>query len=194
MEVSLVHPKEIYTDGQDSNDGWRRAEGAENGRRDAACSGDGWPDGALRANEMLTVGDVAKRSGVTVPAIRFYESKGLIKSVRSSGNHRLFPRAVLRRIAVIKVAQRTGLSLDEIRTALAELPQWRTPTKADWTELSAKWKADLERRIAHLIQLRDQLDQCIGCGCLSLSDCPLRNPGDRLAAEGPGPRLLNPDE
>lgn len=138
----------------------------------------------------LTVGEVAKRTGVAVSALRFYESKGLIKSRRSAGNHRLYPREVLRRIAVIKVAQRTGLSLDEIRTYLAQLPDSRRPTKADWTRLSTAWKADLQERIAQLIRLRDQLDECIGCGCLSLADCPLRNPDDELAAEGPGPRLL----
>src|SRR5690606_32478968 len=135
----------------------------------------------------------ARRSGVAVSAIRFYESIGLIKSRRTPGNHRLYPRHVLRTISVIKVAQRTGLSLDEIRKALAELPGWRTPTKEDWTRLSTAWKADLEDRIARLIRLRDLLDRCIGCGCLSISDCPLRNPDDRLAAEGPGPRLLDPD-
>lgn len=138
----------------------------------------------------LTVGEVAKRTGVAVSALRFYESKGLIKIRRSAGNHRLYPREVLRRIAVIKVAQRTGLSLDEIRTYLAQLPDSRRPTKADWTRLSTAWKADLQERIAQLIRLRDQLDECIGCGCLSLADCPLRNPDDELAAEGPGPRLL----
>lgn len=146
-----------------------------------------------RAAEELTVGEVARRSGVAVSALRFYESVGLIKSRRSQGNHRLYPRAVLRRIAVIKVAQRTGLSLEEIRRALEELPDDHAPTRADWARMSRAWKADLEERIARLTRLRDQLDQCIGCGCLSLSDCPLRNPDDRLAAEGPGPRLLDPD-
>lgn len=146
-----------------------------------------------QVKDELTVGEVAKRSGVAVSAIHFYESKGLIKSRRSQGNHRLYPREVLRRIAVIKVAQRTGLSLEEIHQALKALPDGRTPTKADWTRMSEAWKADLEDRIARLIRLRDQLDRCIGCGCLSISDCPLRNPDDQLAAEGPGPRLLDPE-
>lgn len=142
--------------------------------------------------DELTIGEVARRSGVAVSAIRFYESVGLIKSRRTPGNHRLYPRDVLRRISVIKVAQRAGLSLEEIRRAFAELPEERTPTKEDWTKMSKAWKADLEDRIARLIRLRDQLDRCIGCGCLSISDCPLRNPDDCLAAEGPGPRLLDP--
>lgn len=140
----------------------------------------------------LTVGEVAKRSGIAVSAVHFYEAKGLIKSRRNQGNHRLYSREVLRRIAVIKVAQRTGLTLDEIHDALKALPDERMPTKADWTRMSNAWKADLDDRIARLIRLRDQLDRCIGCGCLSISDCPLRNPNDQLAAEGPGPRLLDP--
>jgi len=136
------------------------------------------------------VGEVAKRSGVAVSAIRYYESTGLIKSRRSQSNHRLYPYHVLRIIAVIKVAQRTGLSLEDIKRYLSTLPDSRVPTRADWIRLSSAWKAELEARIEQLMALKDQLDQCIGCGCLSLSDCPLRNPDDRLAAEGPGPRLL----
>lgn len=160
----------------------------DNRGRDSACRAEPSP-----VKQELTVGEVAKRSGIAVSAVHFYEAKGLIKSRRSQGNHRLYPREVLRRIAVIKVAQRTGLSLEEIRSALATLPGERAPTKADWTKLSEAWKAELEERIARLMRLRDQLDRCIGCGCLSISDCPLRNPADRLAAEGPGPRLLDPD-
>lgn len=150
------------------------------------------PPASWPADDLLSIGEVARRSGVAVSALRYYETLGLIKSCRSEGNHRLYARSVLRRIAVIKVAQRTGLSLQEIRDALATLPDWCTPTRADWTKLSKAWKADLEARIDRLTRLRDQLEQCIGCGCLSLSDCPLRNPNDRLAAEGPGPRLLDP--
>lgn len=142
--------------------------------------------------DELTIGEVARRSGVPVSALRFYESKGLIKSRRSRGNHRLYPREVLRRIGVIKVAQRTGLSLEQIGAALDTLPEGRTPTKEDWARMSQAWKAELEARIARLVRLRDQLDRCIGCGCLSLTDCPLRNPDDCLAAEGAGPRLLEP--
>ena len=141
-------------------------------------------------NKELTVGEIARRSGVAVSALHFYESKGLIHSFRNPGNQRRYPREVLRRVAIIKVAQRLGIPLAGIREALAALPESRTPTAADWKRLSARWKADLNDRIARLSQLRDQLDGCIGCGCLSLKVCPLRNPGDRLAGEGAGPRLL----
>lgn len=150
------------------------------------------PDGPPHMKHELTIGEVARRSGVAVSAVRFYEAKGLITSRRSEGNHRLYPREVLRRIAVIKVAQRTGMALDDIQKAFKALPNGRTLTKADWSRMSEAWRAELEERIARLKRIRDQLDQCIGCGCLSISDCPLRNPDDRLAAEGPGPRLLDP--
>ncbi len=141
---------------------------------------------------VLTVGEVARRSGVAVSAIHFYESKGLIKSWRNSGNQRRYAREVLRRVAVIKAAQRTGIPLADIGEALRSLPQERTPTAEDWKNLSLRWQADLDDRIDRLTRLRDQLTGCIGCGCLSLECCPLRNPGDELAQEGPGPRLLEP--
>ncbi len=141
----------------------------------------------------LTVGEVAARSGVAVSAIHFYEAQGLISCRRSEGNQRRFARDVLRRVAIIKVAQRTGIPLAEIKTALDSLPRGRTPTSADWSKLSSRWKADLDERIARLTRLRDELSGCIGCGCLSMGTCPLRNPGDRLAAEGPGARLLDPE-
>ncbi|KAA0676838.1 redox-sensitive transcriptional activator SoxR [Azospirillum brasilense] len=140
----------------------------------------------------LSVGEVAERSGVAVSTIHFYESKGLITSWRSSGNQRRFPRDVLRRIAVIKVAQRLGVPLATIAQALKTLPDGRTPTAEDWKRLSAAWKADLDERIAVLTKLRDGLEGCIGCGCLSLGECPLRNPWDELSEDGPGPRLLDP--
>ncbi|MGB6986806.1 MAG: redox-sensitive transcriptional activator SoxR [Candidatus Aquilonibacter sp.] len=140
--------------------------------------------------DYLTVGEVAERSGVAVSTLHFYEAKGLIQSVRNAGNQRRFPRAELRRIAVIKVAQRAGISLAEIRDALATLPSGRALSAKDWGRLSKRWKDDLEGRIARLEALRDQLGDCIGCGCLSLDSCPLRNPMDELAEEGPGPRLL----
>lgn len=140
----------------------------------------------------LSVGEVAERSGVAVSTIHFYESKGLIASWRSSGNQRRFPRDVLRRIAVIKVAQRLGVPLATIAEALKTLPDGRTPTAEDWKRLSAAWKADLDERIAVLTRLRDGLEDCIGCGCLSLGECPLRNPWDELSEDGPGPRLLDP--
>jgi MerR family redox-sensitive transcriptional activator SoxR len=139
----------------------------------------------------LSVGEVAKRSGVAVSTIHFYESQGLIGGWRNSGNHRRYARDVLRRIAVIKVAQRAGIPLQEIKEALASLPEKRTPTARDWRKLSAAWKADLDDRITHLTQLRDQLSSCIGCGCLSINDCPLRNPCDELGEQGAGPRLLD---
>jgi MerR family transcriptional regulator, redox-sensitive transcriptional activator SoxR len=141
----------------------------------------------------LTVGQVAARSGVAVSTLHFYESAGLIRSRRNQGNQRRYPREVLRRIAVIRVAQRTGISLAAIRDALKALPNGRTPTAEDWVKLSARWKAELNDRIDRLTRLRDQLDGCIGCGCLSLGMCPLRNPWDRLGEQGPGPRLLDPE-
>lgn len=144
-------------------------------------------------HRALSVGEVAARSGVAVSTLHFYEAEGLITSWRNSGNQRRFAREVLRRVAVIKVAQRTGIPLAEIREALATLPERRTPTAADWKHLSALWRERLDDRIARLTRLRDQLDGCIGCGCLSLESCPLRNPWDCLGAEGPGPRLLDPE-
>lgn len=138
----------------------------------------------------LSVGEVAERAGVAVSTLHFYEAKGLIHSWRNAGNQRRYPREVLRRVAIIKVAQRTGIPLAEIQAALASLPENRTPTAADWKRLSTRWKADLDARIERLIGLRDQMDGCIGCGCLSLKVCPLRNPHDELAQQGPGPRLL----
>lgn len=139
---------------------------------------------------VLSVGEVAERSGVPVSTIHFYESKGLIASWRNAGNQRRFSREVLRRIAVIKVAQRAGVPLARIRDALAALPDNRTPTMRDWQRLSRQWRAELDQRIRSLTRLRDELDGCIGCGCLSTRNCPLRNPNDVLAEEGAGPRLL----
>ncbi len=137
---------------------------------------------------LLSVGDVARRSGIAVSALHFYESRGLIRSLRSSGNQRRFARDSLRRIAFIRAAQSLGIPLAEIAEALAALPDARTPNRADWEQLSSLWRARLDDRIRHLVQLRDALDQCIGCGCLSLTDCQLYNAGDRLAAQGPGPQ------
>ena len=134
----------------------------------------------------LSVGELARRSGVAVSALHFYEAKGLIASYRNAGNQRRYPRETLRRVAVIKVAQRVGIPLVEIAAALGELPQGRNPTAADWAALSARWREDLDQRIDKLLLLRNQLDGCIGCGCLSLEACPLRNPGDQLATRGPG--------
>jgi redox-sensitive transcriptional activator SoxR len=141
---------------------------------------------------LLSVGEVADRSGVAVSTLHFYETKGLIESIRSSGNQRRYAREVLRRVAIIKVAQRVGIPLAEIQAALASLPQGRTPNVSDWRTLSERWKEDLDGRIRRLQGLRDHLDGCIGCGCLSVEACPLRNPWDRLSEQGPGPRLLEP--
>lgn len=140
----------------------------------------------------LTVGEVARRSGLAISTIHFYEAKKLIRSERTRGNQRRYPRHVLRRVAIIKVAQRTGIPLAEIRAALEALPQDRALSAADWHSLSREWRNDLDQRIALLTALRDRLDGCIGCGCLSMESCPLRNPLDRLSAKGPGPHLLVP--
>jgi len=142
---------------------------------------------------QLTVGEVAARSGVAVSALHFYETKGLIRSQRTAGNQRRYPRSVLRRVAVIKVAQRVGIPLAEIREALSTLPEDETPNTEDWRRLSTHWRGDLDDRIRRLTRLRDLLDLCIGCGCLSVGACPLRNPDDVLAGQGPGPRLLDPE-
>lgn len=138
----------------------------------------------------LTVGEVAARSGVAVSALHFYERKGLIRSHRTGGNQRRYAPDVLRRVAVIKVAQKVGIPLADIAAAFRSLPGERTPTREDWSRLSTAWKAELEGRIRQLEALRDGLADCIGCGCMSLDRCPLRNPGDRLAGEGTGPRRL----
>lgn len=143
-----------------------------------------------RIDPTMSVGEVARRSGVAVSALHFYEAKGLIHSGRTEGNQRRYPREVLRRVAVIKVAQRVGIPLSEIREALSTLPDGRTPTTDDWHALSTRWRVALDDRIATLTRLRDLLDGCIGCGCLSVKDCPLRNPSDVLSEQGPGPRYL----
>lgn len=149
--------------------------------------------GKATQDTSLSVGQVAARSGLSVSAIHFYERKGLIRSWRNAGNQRRYRRDVLRRLAVIRVANRTGLPLASIATALADLPDERTPTVADWKQLSSHWRAELDERIARLTQLRDELTGCIGCGCLSLRKCPLRNADDRLSEDGSGPRLLDAD-
>jgi MerR family redox-sensitive transcriptional activator SoxR len=144
---------------------------------------------AVDPRRLLSVGEVARRAGVAVSALHFYETKGLIRSLRSGGNQRRYARGVLRRIAVIKAAQRVGIPLDEIRAALDTLPPDRSPSAEDWAALSLSWKDDLDSRIAELVRLRDHLDGCIGCGCLSIDRCPLYNPNDRLGREGAGARL-----
>jgi MerR family redox-sensitive transcriptional activator SoxR len=138
--------------------------------------------------EQLTIGEVARRSGVAASALRFYEERGLIASERAGSGHRRFPRPVLRRIAFIVFAQRVGLTLDEIGSELAKLPPDRAPTRRDWSRLSSKWTARIDERIAELQRLKAGLTECIGCGCLSLDRCQMANPGDRAAGLGPGPR------
>ena len=141
----------------------------------------------------MTIGEVSDRTGVAVSALRFYDAEGFITSIRSAGGQRRFSREVLRRIAFIRVAQTVGLTLDEIRDALATLPRGRTPTKADWARLSRAWRPRLDAQIALLERLRDQLTSCIGCGCLSLQACALYNPHDLAATRGVGARYLMGD-
>lgn len=138
--------------------------------------------------QLLSVGQIAARSGIAVSAVHYYEARGLIAAQRNAGNQRRYRREVLRRIAFIRAAQLVGIELTAIAAALAALPQQRTPTQTDWAKLSAAWRADLDARIAGLQRLRDQLDSCIGCGCLSLTHCALYNHDDALARSGAGPR------
>jgi MerR family redox-sensitive transcriptional activator SoxR len=138
--------------------------------------------------ELLTIGEVSRRSGVAASALRFYEERGLISSERFGSGHRRYPRPVLRRIAFIVFAQRVGLTLEEIGEELAKLPPDRVPTRRDWSRLSSKWAARIDQRIAELGRLKLGLTECIGCGCLSLDRCKLANPEDRAAGRGPGPR------
>jgi MerR family redox-sensitive transcriptional activator SoxR len=142
----------------------------------------------------LTVGQLSKRSGVAISALHFYEAKGLITSYRNSGNQRRYHRDVLRRVSLIKVAQGLGISLSEIKTCLEQLPKTKKASNSDWKTASKQWGEHLNRRITQLTKLRNQLNSCIGCGCLSLNQCPLRNPFDMLRKKGPGPRLLIQDE
>lgn len=141
-------------------------------------------------DDYLTIGEMAARSGVATSALRFYESRGLITSTRTAGNQRRYSRATLRTVAVIRAAQAVGLSLEEVGRTLAGLPEGRAPTKADWERFSRSWRSGLERKIADLEQLRNELTGCIGCGCLSLRSCALFNPGDSASARGPGARYL----
>lgn len=143
----------------------------------------------MNNDKSLGVGEVAKRSGVNVSTLHFYESKGLIESWRNQGNQRRYDRMVLRRIAIIRIAQRAGISLTLIKQHLDTLPKKKI-TVEEWRELSIEWHAMLNERITTLVQLRDQMETCIGCGCLSLEDCPLRNPDDVVAEQGPGAQLL----
>lgn len=138
----------------------------------------------------LTIGETARRAGVSVAALRYYEQRGLVQAQRTSGNQRRYPRHTLRRLAFIAAGQRVGLTLEEIGEALATLPADRAPTQLDWTRLSRPWRDQVAARIARLQQLQDTLDSCLGCGCLSLKRCQLYNPGDQADEEGVGPRWL----
>lgn len=141
-------------------------------------------------NDLIPIGDLARRTGLSVSAIRFYEARGLVTALRTSGNQRRFLRSDIRRLSFILIAQRLGLSLTEIEAELAVLPQGRTPTARDWTRISKGMRRVIDARIAELARTREKLDQCIGCGCLSLQRCKLYNPDDSAAARGPGPRYV----
>ncbi len=154
---------------------------------------DGGPGDDPARDGELSVGQLAARSGVTVSALHFYERRKLISSTRTAGNQRRFGRATLRRVALIRIAQRVGIPLAEIAAALAELPDDRVPDQRDWERLSSRWHDDLDRRIRQLQMLRDHFTECVGCGCMSIGSCPLANPFDRLGLQGPGPRLLAED-
>jgi MerR family redox-sensitive transcriptional activator SoxR len=143
---------------------------------------------------LLSIGALSTRAGVAASALRFYEAEGLIHSERTESGHRRYSREILRRIAFIRVAQQVGLTLEDIRTALASLPDNRTPNQRDWERLAASWRPRLDAQIAMLERLRDRLVGCIGCGCLSMKACKLLNPGDRAAERGPGPRYVLEDE
>ncbi|HZC15674.1 MAG TPA: redox-sensitive transcriptional activator SoxR [Caulobacteraceae bacterium] len=144
----------------------------------------------MTQTSLLSIGELARRTGLAVSAIRFYEARGLVRALRSSGNQRRFPRSDIRRLSFALIAQRLGLSLSEIEAELATLPQGRSPTRADWETISARVRGVLDAKIAMLEKTRDLLDGCIGCGCLSLDRCALYNPGDRAARAGAGPRFL----
>ncbi|MEM7667273.1 MAG: redox-sensitive transcriptional activator SoxR [Pseudomonadota bacterium] len=145
---------------------------------------------SLSKNDLIPIGEMARRTGLSVSAIRFYEERGLIEPVRTSGNQRRFLRSDIRRLSFILIAQQLGLSLGEIEAEMARLPHGRTPTARDWEAISRSIRSALDEKIAQLTRTRDRLDGCIGCGCLSLKKCAIYNPEDRLSAEGPGPRQI----
>ncbi len=146
------------------------------------------------SSASLTIGELAERAGVATSALRFYESKGLIESERTDGNQRRYTRATLRRVALVRAAQAVGLSLREAAEALETLPHDRTPNKRDWQRLSRSWRRQIDGQIADLSALRDELTDCIGCGCLSLRSCAIFNPSDAVAERGAGARYLLGDE
>lgn len=144
----------------------------------------------MKASDLLTIGELARRTGLSVSAIRFYEDKGLVEPLRTGGNQRRYQRADIRRLSFILIAQRLGLSLGEIGAAIAALPQGRTPNARDWARISGAIKARIDDEMARLVKVREDLDGCIGCGCLSLKKCALYNAGDKWGASGTGPRVL----
>lgn len=146
----------------------------------------------MRADDLLPIGEVARRAGLATSALRYYESKGLVQGERTAGGQRRYPRSVLRRLAFVRAAQNVGLSLEEVRSALDALPEGRTPTPAEWARLSRTWQARLDEQIAGLVALREGLTSCIGCGCLSLRRCALSNPDDSAGTTGSGARFLPP--
>ena len=147
----------------------------------------------MDSSQVLSIGEMSRRTGVATSALRFYESIGLIESERTGGNQRIFKRSVVRRVAVTKAAQRAGISLDQIGSAIGGLPAGRVPNQGDWEKLSRLWEQDLDARIARLTKIRDDLSGCIGCGCLSMDSCGLINPGDELAETLPGTNKLEVD-
>jgi MerR family redox-sensitive transcriptional activator SoxR len=149
---------------------------------------------AKRTSDLLTIGELAARSGLATSALRFYEAERLIHATRTEAGHRRYTRSTLRRVAFVRAAREIGLSLDEIHASLATLPPDRTPSKADWARLSRQWRGHLDERIRYLERLRDDLTSCIGCGCLSLANCRLQNPADKAAADGAGARYLQPHD
>lgn len=144
----------------------------------------------INGNRILSIGEVVKRSGVAISTIHFYESKGLITSTRNASNHRQYPSVVLRYLAIIRVAQRTGMTLEEIQKTLKAYQAGAKLNEDQWKKLTVEWQTSINQRIKRLERLRDELDNCIGCGCLSLKECPLRNPNDKLAKKGPGAQIL----
>ena len=146
----------------------------------------------MKANDTLTIGDLARRTGLSVSAIRFYEERGLVEPMRTSGNQRRFLRSDIRRLSFVMIAQRLGLALEEIETELARLPHGRTPNARDWARISVSIRSEIDRKIGELQRVRSTLDGCIGCGCLSLKKCRIYNKDDRLAADGTGPRNALP--
>lgn len=147
---------------------------------------------ALKHSDILTIGELAARTGVAVSALRYYEERGLVRSLRAAGKHRRFLRSDIRRVSFIRIAQSLGLSIEEVAQAFSSLPDGRTPNAADWRRISGEIKHVLNRKIAELENMRDTLDNCIGCGCLSLKRCALYNPGDKAAKAGAGPQFIYP--